>query len=725
MGKRLIQRGPCTNNVNAYQSSQRSGTGTNQGGIMIGWYLSKNEQEQRAEQNAKLGHGWRLRSISMHGAAADPSFAAVWVQASGPVQTVVICDIAKLDQVIEDAAKKGTHPTLVTGVGDSRSVCRVLVVFEPGTKASVVGPWTKLWFDPGNLLADDGEAGIKMRAGNSCAGLIAVRDGADTFVRALWMPSDPQRAPLQWFEVDRQDRLNEAVQVMRPHRARLLNTFLVSDPPQRIMLWDDPAFDQVHTFGMVAHDTALRVEAEEKKGNVPLRISAGEMGGVSVYDVVFAKPDAKLPDWTFRKSANPFGAGVANPFSAIDDYIKDFMVQRGIRVMQFAAADKGRLGYGRAYTWAEDDFPTAKATDLCEIGSTTKAITATAIMLLVQNLHPAFPDGVNTKVYDILKGSSTPWRNFTGDEPSDPRFHKLTLDHLLSMVTGFGGFGANQSDPEIDALIKATIPGATVHHPITKAQSMAYMAQRDADAFDGTVKPGEICAYANMAFVVLGRVLEAVTGVPYLTFVRDSIFGPLGVPAQRIQIGSVKPGENGELLYHTARPMPIDAWAHVNPAPGAPRPLVYPPYEGDGHTFDAHGALAMSIIDITRFCSSFKRGAQGPELLTKDGLKDMWSFKDAWKHLPGTNGTNLRGWNTAEVDGHTYYMHNGGTGGAESISGVMEDGMAFGVLLATNTEGDGFGGAQLDWVSHELHAIRDAGSWPATDLFEHFGVTDL
>ena len=243
------------------------------GDMMIEWYLAKNEQLQKAEQSAKLGNGWRLRSISMHGAAADPSFAAVWVQASGPVQTVVICDIAKLDHVIEDAAKNGTHPTLVTGVGNSRSVCRVLVVFEPGTRASVVGPWTKLWFDPGDLLADDGEAGIKMRAGNSCAGLIAVRDGADTYVRALWVPSDPQRAPLQWFEVDRQDRLNEAVQVMRPHRARLLNTFLVSDPPQRIMLWDDPAFEQVHTFGNVAHDVAQQVAAEEKKGNVPLRIS--------------------------------------------------------------------------------------------------------------------------------------------------------------------------------------------------------------------------------------------------------------------------------------------------------------------------------------------------------------------------------------------------------------------------------------------------------------------
>jgi hypothetical protein len=52
--------------------------------MMIEWYLSKNEQLQKAEQNAKLGHGWRLRSIYMHGATGDPSFAAVWHQAGRP-----------------------------------------------------------------------------------------------------------------------------------------------------------------------------------------------------------------------------------------------------------------------------------------------------------------------------------------------------------------------------------------------------------------------------------------------------------------------------------------------------------------------------------------------------------------------------------------------------------------------------------------------------------------
>lgn len=691
--------------------------------MAIEWYLSKNEQDQLAEQNAKLGHGWRLRSISMYGEPTDPSFAGLWNHVDGPLQTIVICDVADLNQELAAAAKRGTHPTMVTGAGDSRKNCRVLVVFEPGSQPSVVGHWKKLWYDSGDLLADDGEAGEQMRAGFSCAGLIAVREGNDTYVRVLWIPSDPQRAPLQWFETDRQDRLHDAVQTMRKHRTRLFNTFLLADPPQRIMLWDDPAIDQVHTFGLNRSDAFDKVGQAAKQGLVPLKISGAGVGDGRIYDIVFAKPDAKLPEWTFRKSASPFHAGAQNPFKNIDDYIKDFMTQRGIRVMQFAAANQGRLGYGRAYTWAEDDFPTAHATDLCEIGSTTKAITATAIMMLVQNQHPAFAaHGVNTKVYDILEASSTPWKDFTGHAPTDPRFHELTLDHLLSMVSGFGPFGANQSDSEIDALIKATVPGTTVHHPITPAQSMSYMAQRDADVFDGSTKPGEVCAYANMAFVVLGRVLEAVTGESYLKWLRDNVFGPLGVPPQRVQVGSVVPGENNELLYHLARPVPIDAWAHVNPAPGAPRPLVYPPYEGNGHTFEAHGALAMSIIDITRFCSSFVR-PEGPLLMTPEGLAKMWGFKPQWTSLPGTNGTNLRGWNRLPIDGHGYIAHNGGTGGAESMSGVMEDGMAFGVLMATNTNGDGFDGTQLAWVSHELHAIRDAGKWPADDLFGHFGVT--
>ncbi len=64
--------------------------------MTIEWYLSKNEQDQRTEHNTKLGHGWRLRSISMYGASADPSYAALWNHIDGPPQTVVICDIADL-----------------------------------------------------------------------------------------------------------------------------------------------------------------------------------------------------------------------------------------------------------------------------------------------------------------------------------------------------------------------------------------------------------------------------------------------------------------------------------------------------------------------------------------------------------------------------------------------------------------------------------------------------
>lgn len=51
--------------------------------------------------------------------------------------------------------------------------------------------------------------------------------------------------------------------------------------------------------------------------------------------------------------------------------------------------------------------------------------------------------------------------------------------------------------------------------------------------------------------------------------------------------------------------------------------------------------------------------------------------------------------------------------------------MAFGVLLAINTECDGFEGTQLNWVSDKLHEIRNGGKWPASDLYGYFGVTAL
>lgn len=41
-------------------------------------------------------------------------------------------------------------------------------------------------------------------------------------------------------------------------------------------------------------------------------------------------------------------------------------------------------------------------------------------------------------------------------------------------------------------------------------------------------RPGEGNAYSNLGYVVLGKVIEKVSGMPYETFIRDSILIPIG-----------------------------------------------------------------------------------------------------------------------------------------------------------------------------------------------------
>jgi CubicO group peptidase (beta-lactamase class C family) len=292
---------------------------------------------------------------------------------------------------------------------------------------------------------------------------------------------------------------------------------------------------------------------------------------------------------------------------------------------------------------------------------------------------------------------------------------------MLCMTTGFSGAGANQAEtPVSDAIAEAT--GTVVHHPITRAQVMAYMAQIDSGVFDQSLHPGDTCAYANMSFVVLGRVLGAITGTGFEEWVRDHIFAPLGVPANRVHLYSVTPGDHHEIGYHVSRPVPVPNISHSNPVAGELPPLVYPCYEGNPTAYDAHGSLALSIIDLIRFFSSFNRGSDPPKLMSAQTLHKMWSFPTQWASLPGTNGTNLRGWYVTPAGGRPWYQHNGGTPGTESIAGVRDDGLAFGILMATDTLGNGFGQAQIDWVAQQLDTIRAAGDWPTHDLFAHFGV---
>jgi D-alanyl-D-alanine carboxypeptidase len=131
------------------------------------------------------------------------------------------------------------------------------------------------------------------------------------------------------------------------------------------------------------------------------------------------------------------------------------------------------------------------------LGSVTKQFTAAAIMLLVE---------------DGKVGLDDPVQSVLADYPTQGRV--VTLRHLLNHTSGIVNFNSLPTFPE--------------RTDLTLAEVVALFKDLPPD-----FAPGERYVYSNSGYVLLGAVIEAVSGVAYRTFLLERFFKPLGMRQTR------------------------------------------------------------------------------------------------------------------------------------------------------------------------------------------------
>jgi CubicO group peptidase (beta-lactamase class C family) len=149
-------------------------------------------------------------------------------------------------------------------------------------------------------------------------------------------------------------------------------------------------------------------------------------------------------------------------------------------------------GYGSAnLEWNVPNSPVTKF----RLGSLTKQFTAASILLLVERGKLMLED---------------PIRKYIPDAPA--AWDKITIFNLLTHTSGIPSF---TSLPEYKSL-------QLVEAPVAK--TIATVRDKPLD-----FPPGEKMSYSNSGYLVLGYVIERVTGGSYAQFVTDNIFTPLGM----------------------------------------------------------------------------------------------------------------------------------------------------------------------------------------------------
>lgn len=373
---------------------------------------------------------------------------------------------------------------------------------------------------------------------------------------------------------------------------------------------------------------------------------------------------------------------------SFDNTLKTYMQEHGINLGALAVTYKGRLIMAHGYTWKDSNF-TTQPTSLFRIASVSKPITAVAVLKLIQDGQLS----LDTHITDIL--TFTP----PAGKSVDPRLNDVTVAHLLYNQGGWDieqlGFDPMFSDIRISSALGVSLP-------ISQADIITYMSGVPL-SFD----PGTKYAYSNYGYMLLGRIIEAASGQPYETYVKDNVLVPLGM--LHTQLGRSLPENRlpGEVTYQSdwngtsvfdgksSVPWPDGGWNLENMAP--------------------HGGWVSTVIDMARFEASFDHPQSNP-VLTQNSINLMF------KYPPGTIEKRYyaMGWDIVRWGGNQMNTwHTGSLAGTLSIMVRRSDGIDwFVVFNERNSTSDPDGESYWE-IDELLHTAADAvKSWPEHDLFQ-------
>ena len=293
---------------------------------------------------------------------------------------------------------------------------------------------------------------------------------------------------------------------------------------------------------------------------------------------------------------------VAGPCLAQDTPRMDQMIQSYVANHQFMGsvlvARDAQVIYSKGFGSAnlEWEIPNSPATKF-RLGSVTKQFTAASILLLEERGKLKVDDPV--KKY--LPGAPAAW-------------DKITIYHLLTHTSGIPSFTGFADYAKLE-------PFAT-----TSEQLVSRFRDKPLD-----FEPGEKWQYSNSGYVLLGHLIERVSGESYEKFVRENIFTPLGMKDSGYD-------SNSAVIPHRA-----SGYVHVGDG-----------FENAGfiHMSVPHaaGALYSTTVDLLKW----EQGLFGGKLLQAASLQKMTTpFKQNYAF----------GLSVETAGGHKVIQHGGGIEG--------------------------------------------------------------
>ncbi|BDX04808.1 serine hydrolase domain-containing protein [Planctobacterium marinum] len=236
----------------------------------------------------------------------------------------------------------------------------------------------------------------------------------------------------------------------------------------------------------------------------------------------------------------------------------------------------GQLIYSNALGLANiDEKRPLREDSVFQIGSATKTFTAAAILKLAKQKKLSLQDPL---------GKFIPTLN--------SEYSKLTIARVLSHTAGLPDYLDN---PEVTAIWDKYATIDQVLNIVTKQALIAEMGQR--------------YSYSNMGYLLLGKVIEVASGLPFSQFMQNSFFKPLKMNSTFvITKGTTAGSTNGYTLSQDGPEQYIKPDDPSESLWNIDRSWIY-----------AAGAIASTLADMSLWNKALKSG----KVISKDSYQMM------------------------------------------------------------------------------------------------------
>jgi CubicO group peptidase (beta-lactamase class C family) len=265
--------------------------------------------------------------------------------------------------------------------------------------------------------------------------------------------------------------------------------------------------DRILNFMSQLYDWSRGLEFHSIQEQKPNEIRVYFKNRLPGWTILIARVESEAPNrisgFGFGKPTGPENTRLTKKLSneeigkELDAYLQKLAANDLFSGTVLVAKD-GKPFFRKAYGVANKDFNAPNRIDTkFNLGSMNKMFTSVAIAQLVERGKLSFDD---------------PLAKFLPEFPDKESAQKIKIKHLLSHTAGLGSYfnqkffdSSRENYRTVDDLMK-----------LAEGEKMQF-------------EPGSKWSYSNTGMLVLGKVIEKVTGQNYYDYIRENIYKPAGM----------------------------------------------------------------------------------------------------------------------------------------------------------------------------------------------------